>query len=99
LWLGYGRDIWGEMHMVGTWIIIGYAGAHVLSHFALGGWNQLARVLRPTKLGPPPKPFDPMELVEDLLDPENAARSKAERQSTGRSIFRLSPLVVAVVAA
>jgi cytochrome b subunit of formate dehydrogenase len=99
LWLGYGRDIWVEMHMVGTWIIIGYAGAHVLSHFALGGWNQLARVLRPTKLGPPPKPFDPMELVEDLLDPESAARSKAERQSAGQSIFRLSPLVVALVAA
>jgi cytochrome b subunit of formate dehydrogenase len=46
LWLGYGRGLWVDMHMVGTWIIIGYAGAHVLSHFALGGWNQLARVLR-----------------------------------------------------
>jgi cytochrome b subunit of formate dehydrogenase len=99
LWLGYGRGLWVDMHMVGTWIIIGYAGAHVLSHFALGGWNQLARVLRPTKLGPPPKQFDPMELVEDLLDPGSAARSKAERESSGRRLFRLSPLVVAVVAA
>lgn len=99
LWLGYGRDIWVEMHMVGTWIIIAYAGAHVLAHFALGGFNQLARVLRPTKLGPPPKPFDPMELVEDLLDPGNAAKAKAERASGGRSIFRLSPLLVAGVAA
>jgi cytochrome b subunit of formate dehydrogenase len=100
LWLGYGRARWVEMHMVGTWIIIGYAAAHVLSHFALGGMNQLARVLRPTKLGPPAKPFDPMEMVEDLLDPENAAKNRAERegQSSG-GIFRLSPLVVAVLAA
>jgi cytochrome b subunit of formate dehydrogenase len=100
LWLGYGRALWVEMHMLGTWIIIGYAAAHILAHFALGGVNQLARVLRPTKLGPPPKPFDPMEMVEDLLDPENAAKNRAERQSlpNGR-IFRLSPLVVALVAA
>jgi cytochrome b subunit of formate dehydrogenase len=100
LWLGYGRALWVEMHMWGTWIIIGYAAAHILAHFALGGVNQLARVLRPTKLGPPAKPFDPMEMVEDLLDPENAAKSRAERQSqpNGR-IFRLSPLVVALVAA
>jgi Ethylbenzene dehydrogenase len=99
LWLGYGRALFVEMHMWGTWIILGYAAAHILAHFALGGVNQLARVLRPTKLGPPPKPFDPMEMVEDLLDPEGAAKNRAERQSQGRSIFRLSPLVVAVVAA
>jgi cytochrome b subunit of formate dehydrogenase len=100
LWLGYGRGLWVEMHMVGTWIILGYAAAHVMAHFALGGVNQLARVLRPTKLGPPPKPFDPMEMVEDLLDPENAAKSHAERsRSHGWGIFHLGPLVVAVVAA
>jgi len=101
LWLGYGRGLWVEMHMWGTWIILGYAVAHILSHFALGGFNQLARVLRPTKLGPRPKPFDPMDLVADLLDPESAAKSRAEEevQSKGRLIFRLSPLLVAVVAA
>jgi hypothetical protein len=97
LWLGYGRGIWVELHMWGTWIILGYAAAHILAHFALGGVNQLLRVVRPTKLGPPQKPFDPMEMVADLLDPENA-KSEAE-PFTGRRIFRLSPLVVAVVAA
>jgi cytochrome b subunit of formate dehydrogenase len=101
LWLGYGRSLWVEMHMWGTWIILGYAAAHIMAHFALGGMNQLARVLRPTRLGPPQKPFDPMEMVEDLLDPENAARSRAEResQSAARRIFRFSPLTVAVAAA
>jgi cytochrome b subunit of formate dehydrogenase len=100
LWLGYGRALWVEMHMLGTWIILGYAAAHIMAHFALGGFNQLARVLRPTKLGPPPKPFDPMEMVEDLLDPEGAAKSRAERQSqSSGGIFRLSPLVAALVAA
>jgi len=100
LWLGYGRSIWVDMHMWGTWIILGYAAAHVLAHFVLGGFNQLARVLRPTKLAPPQKPFDPMEMVADLLDPENAAKSEdGHGSSAGRRIFRLSPLVVAVVAA
>jgi cytochrome b subunit of formate dehydrogenase len=100
LWLGYGRALWVEMHMLGTWIILGYAAAHIMAHFALGGFNQLARVLRPTKLGPPPKPFDPMEMVEDLLDPEGAAKNRAERESqSSGGIFRLSPLVAALVAA
>ena len=99
LWLGYGRGIWVEMHMWGTWIIFGYAAAHVLAHFALGGFNQLARVLRPTKLGPRPTPFDPMDLVAELLDPENAANSQAEPTPKSRWIFRLSPLVVALAAA
>jgi cytochrome b subunit of formate dehydrogenase len=99
LWLGYGRGVWVEMHMWGTWIILGYAAAHILAHFALGGFNQLARVLRPTKLGPRPKPFDPMDLVAELLDPESAAKSQAEPQPKSRWIFRLSPLVVALAAA
>jgi cytochrome b subunit of formate dehydrogenase len=100
LWLGYGRALWVEMHMLGTWIILGYAAAHIMAHFALGGFNQLARVLRPTKLGPPPKPFDPMEMVEDLLDPEGAAKNRAERESqSSGGIVRLSPLVAALVAA
>jgi len=99
LWLGYGRGLWVEMHMWGTWIILGYAAAHILAHFALGGFNQLARVLRPTKLGPRMKPFDPMDLVAELLDPENAAKSQAEPQPKSWWIFRLSPLVVALAAA
>ena len=37
LWLGYGRGLWVDLHMWGTWIILGYAVAHVLAHFALGG--------------------------------------------------------------
>lgn len=101
LWLGYGSGLWVEMHMWGTWIILGYAGAHILAHFALGGVNQLARVFRPTKLGPPTKPFDPMELVAELLDPENATKIKAESQGQpeGWRIFRPGPLLLAVVAA
>ena len=99
LWLGYGRGIYVEMHMWGTWIILGYTVAHVLAHLALGGFNQLTRVLRPTKLGPRPKPFDPMELVAELLDPENAAKAEPEEQPKGRWIFNLSPLLVAAVAA
>ena len=42
LWLGYGRGLWVEMHMWGTWIILGYTAAHVLAHFALGGVDRLA---------------------------------------------------------
>jgi cytochrome b subunit of formate dehydrogenase len=98
LWLGYGSGLWVEMHMWGTWIILGYAAAHVLAHFALGGFNQLARVLRPTRLPPPPKPFDPMQMVADLLHPDDG-QSESQREPVGGRIFRLSPLVVAVVAA
>jgi cytochrome b subunit of formate dehydrogenase len=99
LWLGYGRGLWVQMHMWGTWIILGYAAAHIMAHFALGGFNQLARVLRPTKLGPRQKPFDPMDLVAELLDPENAAKSQVEPQPKSRWIFRVGPLVVALAAA
>jgi Ethylbenzene dehydrogenase/Prokaryotic cytochrome b561 len=101
LWLGYGRGLTVEMHMWGTWIILGYAVAHVLSHFALGGFNQLARVLRPTKLGPRQKPFDPMDLVAELLDSGNAEKAQAEPQEQAKVwwMFRLNPLLVAAVAA
>ena len=37
-------------HLLFTWLILAYGIAHIASHFAFGGANQLLRVLRPSAL-------------------------------------------------
>ena len=49
---GYGGEV-VEIHLMVTWIILGYVAAHVLAHFALGGATQLMRVLRPSRIPAP----------------------------------------------
>jgi len=46
---GYGGEF-VDLHLVVTFVIIGYAVAHVLAHFAMGGTTQLMRVLRPSAI-------------------------------------------------
>ncbi len=49
---GYGGEI-VDLHLLVTWVIVGYAVAHVLAHFAMGGTTQLMRVLRPSRVPSP----------------------------------------------
>ncbi len=51
---GYGGEV-VDLHLLVTWVIVGYTVAHVLAHFALGGMTQLLRVLRPSRI---PAPVD-----------------------------------------
>lgn len=49
---GYGGEI-VDLHLLATWVIVGYTVAHVLAHFALGGMTQLLRVARPSRIPSP----------------------------------------------
>ncbi len=49
LYLGYG-GWWVTIHSTAAFISIGYVFAHLVSHYAYGGWQQLLRVFRPARL-------------------------------------------------
>ena len=48
LYFGFyaGHDV-ATLHWYGTWVIMAFAGLHVLSHYRLGGLSQLLRIFRP----------------------------------------------------
>src|SRR6266704_3425222 len=60
MYLGYfaGYDM-ATLHWYGTWVILGFAGLHVLSHFGIGGASQLLRIFRPTGLSAPQREARP----------------------------------------
>ena len=49
---GYGGQL-ADLHLLATWVVIGYVIAHVLAHFAMGGMTQLLRVVRPSRIPSP----------------------------------------------
>src|SRR5215475_1728211 len=67
LYLGYSSSQTVDLHWIGMWGIAAYGVLHVMFHWRLGGSQQLMRILRPTRLTPPPPPFDPAEVLA-LLD-------------------------------
>ncbi len=81
LYFGFGSDLVVAVHLYGTWIVLGYAVAHIAAHWAAGGASQLLRVFRPTRLAPPPPPFDPLDL---LAASDRRSESKEERQRRGQ---------------
>jgi hypothetical protein len=75
------------VHWYGMWIILGYAGLHVMSHWALGGSQQLLRIVRPALLSPPTPPFDPAEvlaLLDEPAKPSKRAEAVRPAQSPAR---------------
>ena len=68
LYFGYTSDTLITLHWLGTWAILGYAAAHVLAHWRLGGTLQLLRIFRPAPLAPPPPPLDPVQLLVLLAE-------------------------------
>ena len=81
IYVGAAGSFTVEAHWLGMWIILAYAGLHVLSQAKLGGKVQLLRILRPSRLAPPPPPFDPAQVLE-LIAREKAARGIASPQTT-----------------
>jgi hypothetical protein len=61
LYLGYGGRV-VTAHRYGMWAILLFAILHVFAHWRLGGVTQLVRVLRPSRLAPPPPYFNPADL-------------------------------------
>jgi hypothetical protein len=74
LYFGYANAFLLEVHWYGMWVIFGYAGLHVMSHWTLGGSQQLLRIVRPTLLSPPTPPFDPAEIFALLDQPAKASK-------------------------
>ena len=75
LYFSYANAFLLEVHWYGMWVIFGYAGLHVMSHWALGGSQQLLRIVRPALLSPRTPPFDPAEVFA-LLDQNQPAKQK-----------------------
>jgi hypothetical protein len=71
-----------KLHWSGMWLILGYALAHVLVHWQIGGAQQLLRILRPARLLPQPPPFDPIDLLELLDQPDSGPREFKASQAT-----------------
>jgi cytochrome b subunit of formate dehydrogenase len=67
-----GHDM-ATLHWYGTWMIIAFAGLHILAHFRIGGASQLLRIFRPTGLPAPLPRLDAIELLTLLA--EQSARS------------------------
>jgi hypothetical protein len=67
-----GHDM-ATLHWYGTWMILAFAGFHILAHFRIGGVPQLLRIFRPTGLPAPPPRLDAIELLKLLA--EQSARS------------------------
>jgi cytochrome b subunit of formate dehydrogenase len=81
LYMGYGG--WAaELHLMATWVVIGYIPAHIAVHYAIGGKYQLLRIFNPGRLAPPPAEFDPFEIILARTAPDYA-RHKRRRPAKG----------------
>jgi hypothetical protein len=67
LYFGMGNSVVANIHWIGMWGILGYAVLHVTTQWNLGGTSQLLRILRPSKLMPPPPPLEVADVLA-LLD-------------------------------
>jgi hypothetical protein len=74
LYFSYANAFLLEVHWYGMWVIFGYAALHVMSHWALGGSQQLLRIVRPTLLSPRTPPFDPAEIFALLDQPAKPSK-------------------------
>ena len=77
LYFGFyaGHDV-AMLHWYGTWVIVAFAGLHILAHHRAGGASQLLRIFRATHLSPPPPRLDAIELLTLLA--EQSARPASE---------------------
>src|SRR5437763_1588367 len=70
-------------HWWGLWAIVSYSVLHILVHGALGGLPQLLRMFRPTRLSPPPPPFDPTELFALLAQSDRPLNPRLTKDAEG----------------
>ena len=60
------------LHWYATWVVVGFAGCHVLTHLRIGGTSQLFRIFRPTGLAAPAPQLDAIELLTMLVEQQSA---------------------------
>jgi cytochrome b subunit of formate dehydrogenase len=92
LYVGYGGTAAG-VHLFTTWVIIAYVPCHIGIHFLIGGKSQLLRIFNPTKLPPPPQPFDPYELIASRVYPatEGSPQPETEEKAFIRTAKTIEP--------
>jgi hypothetical protein len=83
LYFGFyaGHDV-AMLHWYGTWVILAFAGLHILAHYRIGGASQLLRIFRPTYLAALPPRLDAIELLTLLA--EQSARRASESEGAGK---------------
>src|SRR5258707_6347719 len=99
MYFGYfaGYDM-ATLHWYGTWVILGFAGLHVLSQLGIGGTSQLLRIFRPTGLSAPPPQLDAVELLTMLaeqsarLQPESGGADKTASEARMQPVRRAAPV-------
>jgi hypothetical protein len=84
LYFSYANAFLLDVHWYGMWVIFGYAGLHVMSHWVLGGAQQLLRIVRPASLSPPTPPFDPAEIFALLDQPAKPSKPGPRPAPTAR---------------
>jgi hypothetical protein len=93
MYFGYcaGYDV-ATLHWYATWVVLGFAGLHVLSHLRIGGTSQLLRIFHPTGLSAPPPQLDAVELLTMLA--EQSARLQPEFRGADKtaSETRMQPV-------
>jgi cytochrome b subunit of formate dehydrogenase len=71
------------IHWCATWVMISFAGLHILMHYRIGGASQLLRIFRPERLPAPPPRLDAVELLTLLV--EQSARLAPEADNPGKT--------------
>jgi hypothetical protein len=57
-----------RLHWIATWSVPAFVVCHILTHYRIGGWAQLLRIVRPTWLAAPPPDLDAGELLVLLAE-------------------------------
>jgi hypothetical protein len=70
------------VHWCATWVMLGFAGLHIITHYRIGGASQLLRIFRPERLPVPPPRLDAVELLTLLV--EQSARLAPEAEHTDK---------------
>lgn len=85
-----GHDM-AMLHWYATWAVPVLVTLHVLSHARLGGLAQLLRIIRPSRLAPPPPPLDAGELLAMLAEQSARLDPEAVRAEMHAPEARLQP--------
>ncbi|MCP4619758.1 MAG: hypothetical protein GY844_25365 [Bradyrhizobium sp.] len=80
-----------KLHWYATSAMPVLVGLHVLTHARLGGLAQLLRIVRPSRLSPPPPPLNAVELLAMLAEQTAPQRTEAAQGETPAPEARLQP--------
>jgi hypothetical protein len=88
LFAGHGA---AQVHWLATWALPLLVALHVLTHASFGGIAQLLRIVRPSRLAPPPPPLDAAELLTMLAEQSARLQPEAPREEMHAPEARLQP--------